>query len=32
MTLMRTTPDENRAIARWIANKINRATSTVKLL
>lgn len=32
VTLMRTTPDENRAIARWIANKINRATSEVKLL
>jgi len=32
VTLMRTTPDENRAIARWIANKINRATSAVRLL
>ena len=32
VTLMRTTEDENRAIARWIASKINRATSVVKLL
>lgn len=32
VTLMRTTPDENRAIARWMAGKINRATAEVKLL
>ena len=27
VTLMRTTPDENRRCARWIAAKLNRATS-----
>lgn len=32
VTLMRTTPDENRAIARKIAEKLNRATSPVVLL
>ncbi len=29
VTLMRTTPDENRQIARWIANKLNQSTSPV---
>jgi uncharacterized protein (UPF0261 family) len=32
VTLMRTTPDENREIARWIARKLNRATSHVTVL
>jgi uncharacterized protein (UPF0261 family) len=32
VTLMRTTPDENRKIARWIARKLNRATSRVTVL
>jgi uncharacterized protein (UPF0261 family) len=32
ITLMRTTPDENRACARWIAAKINRSTAPVTLL
>lgn len=27
VTLMRTTPEENRAAARWIARKLNRATA-----
>lgn len=32
VTLMRTTPDENRQIARWIANKLNRSTMPLTLL
>ena len=32
VTLMRTTPDENRQIARWIARKLNRATTPLTLL
>jgi uncharacterized protein (UPF0261 family) len=32
ITLMRTTPDENRACARWMAAKINRSTAPVTLL
>jgi uncharacterized protein (UPF0261 family) len=32
VTLMRTTPDENRAFARWIASKINRTTAPLTLL
>lgn len=32
VTLMRTTPDENRLIARWIANKLNRSTSPVTVV
>lgn len=32
VTLMRTTPDENREIARWIARKLNRATSPVVVM
>src|SRR6185295_5284752 len=32
VTLMRTTPDENRQFARWIANKLNRATAPLSLL
>jgi uncharacterized protein (UPF0261 family) len=32
VTLMRTTPEENREIARWIARKLNRATAPVILL
>jgi uncharacterized protein (UPF0261 family) len=32
VTLMRTTPEENREIARWIARKLNRATAPVVLL
>lgn len=32
VTLMRTTPEENRQIARWIARKLNRATSAVTIL
>ncbi|MBX3439688.1 MAG: Tm-1-like ATP-binding domain-containing protein, partial [Planctomycetaceae bacterium] len=32
VTLMRTTPEENRAVARWIADKLNRATSPVTVL
>jgi uncharacterized protein (UPF0261 family) len=32
VTLMRTTPEENRQIARWIARKLNRATAPVTLL
>ena len=32
VTLMRTTPDENREIARWIARKLNRATAPVVVL
>jgi uncharacterized protein (UPF0261 family) len=32
VTLMRTTPDENREIARWIARKLNRATAPVVML
>ncbi len=31
-TLMRTTPDENRRIARWIAAKLNRAEAPFTLL
>ena len=32
VTLMRTTPDENRRCARWIAAKLNRATAPFRLL
>jgi uncharacterized protein (UPF0261 family) len=32
VTLMRTTPEENREIARWIARKLNRATAPVVML
>lgn len=32
ITLMRTTPDENREIARWIAAKVNRSTAEVAIL
>ena len=32
VTLMRTTPEENRRIAAWIANKINRSTAPVKIV
>jgi uncharacterized protein (UPF0261 family) len=32
VTLMRTNPGENRQIASWIANKLNRSTSPVVLL
>ena len=32
VTLMRTTPEENRQIARWIAAKINRSTAPLRLL
>jgi uncharacterized protein (UPF0261 family) len=32
VTLMRTTPDENRACARWIAAKLNRLSSPFQIL
>ena len=32
VTLMRTTPEENRQCARWIANKINRSTAPLIML
>jgi uncharacterized protein (UPF0261 family) len=32
VTLMRTTVEENRQIARWIAEKVNRSTAPVELL
>jgi len=32
VTLMRTTPDENRQIASWIADKLNRSTAPVSLV
>jgi uncharacterized protein (UPF0261 family) len=32
VTLMRTTPDENRQFARWIARKVNCSTAPVTLL
>ncbi len=32
VTLMRTTPDENRQIANWIADKLNRSTSPITIL
>ncbi len=32
VTLMRTTVEENRRIARWIANKINRSKAPVRIL
>ena len=32
VTLMRTTPEENRQIARWIADKLNRASAPWTLL
>ena len=32
VTLMRTTPDENRQFAQWIANKLNRSTAPLTLL
>ena len=32
VTLMRTTPDENRQFGRWIADKLNRSTSPLTLL
>jgi uncharacterized protein (UPF0261 family) len=32
VTLMRTTPEENRACAKWIAHKLRQATSPVMVL
>ncbi|MCB9950170.1 MAG: Tm-1-like ATP-binding domain-containing protein [Planctomycetaceae bacterium] len=32
VTLMRTTPEENRQIARWITTKLNRATTPVTVV
>jgi len=32
VTLMRTTPEENRRVARWIAAKLNRATAPFRIL
>ena len=32
VTLMRTTPEENRHCARWIAAKLNRATGPFRML
>lgn len=32
VTLMRTTPEENRQFARWIADKLNRSTAPLTLL
>jgi uncharacterized protein (UPF0261 family) len=32
VTLMRTTPEENRLVARWMANKLNRSVSPLILL
>lgn len=32
VTLMRTTPEENRQFARWIAEKLNRSASPVRVL
>lgn len=32
VTLMRTTVDENRAVARWIADKLNRSTAAVTVV
>jgi len=32
VTLMRTTPDENRSFARWIASKLNRSKAPLTLL
>ena len=32
VTLMRTSPDENRQFAQWIANKLNRSTSPLTML
>ena len=32
VTLMRTTPDENRQFGRWIADKLNRSTAPLTLL
>lgn len=32
VTLMRTTPEENRQIARWIAGKLNQSTAPVTIL
>jgi uncharacterized protein (UPF0261 family) len=32
VTLMRTTPDENRACARWIAERVNRSTAPLTVL
>lgn len=32
VTLMRTTPEENRQFARWIADKLNRSTASLTLL
>ncbi len=32
ITLMRTTPEENRACARWMAAKLNRSTAPVTVL
>ena len=32
VTLMRTTVEENRQIARWIADKLNQSSAPVKLL
>lgn len=32
VTLLRTTPDENRRCARWMADKLNRSTALLQLL
>ena len=32
VTLMRTTPEENRRIAQWIARKLNRSTAPLRLV
>lgn len=32
VTLMRTTPEENRACARWIAERVNRSTAPLTIL
>lgn len=32
VTLMRTSPDENRQIAQWICEKLNRSTAPLKLI
>jgi uncharacterized protein (UPF0261 family) len=32
VTLMRTTPDENRRFARWIADKVNRSKAPITIL
>jgi uncharacterized protein (UPF0261 family) len=32
VTLMRTTPEENRHCARWIAGKLNQSTAPIRIL